>query len=367
MSNLFKDRFSPSFYDKFCNDLTIVSPTFDSPKFIQLIFDNDWKTRELKQRMRHTSTVLHIFMPNDFLKAADIICNLIAYYQTEGIKEDEIEYCFLPDYIEQFGIEHYDTSVRAIEIVTQFTSCEFAVRPFIIKYGDKMIKQMLRWSKHKNEKVRRLSSEGIRPRLPWAMALPSLKKNPEPILPILENLKTDTSENVRRSVANNLNDISKDNPDFVVSIAKKWKGLSKEIDWIIKHGSRTLLKQGNTKTLSHFGLNNGSYIKLSNFKLLTPTVKIGEDLIFSFSLKNSYKKKQTIRLEYGLYYRKANGQLSKKVFKISEREYEPTEIVNHKRKQSFRVITTRKFYSGKHKISIISNGKEHNAIEFNLI
>lgn len=95
------------------------------------------------------------------------------------------------------------------------------------------MKQMLVWSKHEHWGVRRLSSEGCRPRLPWAMALPNLKKDPTPIIPILENLKNDPARFVRLSVANNLNDIAKDNPEIVIDLAKKWKGESKEVDWLL--------------------------------------------------------------------------------------------------------------------------------------
>ena len=104
--------------------------------------------------------------------------------------------------------------------------------------------------------VRRLASEGCRPRLPWAMALPNLKENPAPIIPILENLKNDPARFVRLSVANNLNDIAKDNPEIVIDLVKKWKGESKEVDWIIKHGCRTLLKQGNPEVMELFGFNS---------------------------------------------------------------------------------------------------------------
>jgi 3-methyladenine DNA glycosylase AlkC len=231
------------------------------------------------------------------------------------------------------------------------------VRPFFIKYGERMVHQMKLWSLHKNYKVRRLSSEGSRPRLPWAMAIPALKKDPSPILPILENLKNDPSEWVRRSVANNINDIAKDHPDIVMKLARKWKGISKETDAIIKHGSRTLLKAGHAEILSHYGLKSSNII-VSDFKIDTPIVKTGGHLSFSFCISNEDKKEQTVRLEYGLYYNKSNSQLARKVFKISEKKYKSGGKVEILRKQSFRKITTRVFYPGKHQLSIIVNGEE---------
>jgi 3-methyladenine DNA glycosylase AlkC len=228
--------------------------------------------------------------------------------------------------------------------------------------------QMLTWSKHKHWAVRRLSSEGCRPRLPWHVALPNLKENPTPIIPILENLKNDTSEIVRKSVANNLNDIAKDSPETVINLAKKWQGESKNTDWVIKHGCRTLLKQGNAEVMKIFGFDTTiKNISIQNFQILTPKVKIGKSLEFDFELLNNNKKKAKIRLEYGIYYQKANGTLSKKVYKISEKEYAGNSITQITRKQSFRVITTRVFHLGLHQISIIINGNELEKYDFELI
>jgi len=230
-----------------------------------------------------------------------------------------------------------------------------------------MLNQMQRWSRHENHHVRRLASEGSRPRLPWAMALPELKNDPTPILPILENLKNDPSVYVRKSVANSLNDISKDHPELVISIAKKWSGLSKETDDIIKHACRTLLKQGNHTVLKHFGLRANANIVLSNFIIRTPVISVGQGLEFSFEVLNNDNKNLNVRLEYGVYYLRNNGRHSKKVFKISERQLNPSQKVEIKRQQSFKPITTRRFYPGQHQLSIIINGEEKQTRMYDLI
>ena len=354
---LLKDLYSPAFYKNLSNALVAVMPSFNKQRFISQIFTDDFGDKELKERMRHTTMVLHAFIPSDFKKAIGILEKLIQQLKGSGTEDDGLAYIFLPDYVELYGIDDLTTSVRAFEEITQFVSCEFAVRPFIIRYGNAMMNQMKTWSLHKNEKVRRLSSEGSRPRLPWAMAIPELKKDPSRIFPILENLKNDPSDWVRRSVANNINDIAKDHPDLIIELARKWKGAGKETDAIIKHGSRGLLKKGHLQILNHYGLNSKN-IRVSALKIETPAVKIGEHLAFSFTISNLDKKKQTIRLEYGLYYNKSNGQLTRKVFKISERVYEPGINLKIHRKQSFRKITTRVFYPGKHRLSIIVNGEE---------
>jgi 3-methyladenine DNA glycosylase AlkC len=284
MADLLKELYSPKFYNTLSGAIGQIDNTFDKQKFISKIFTAGFQSMELKQRMRHTSVVLHEFLSPDYTEAAKIILQIVEKLKQLGIGQDGLAYMFLPDYIENYGLDNYETSVDALEIITQFVSCEFAVRPFLLRYGDKMIGQMIKWSLHENHKVRRFASEGSRPRLPWAMAIPALKKDPTSILPILENLKKDPSEWVRRSVANNLNDIAKDHPDIVLSLAKKWKAISKETDAIIKHGCRTLLKQGHPEILNHYGLSSKN-ISLGDFKIETPEVKIGDSIEFSFTVR----------------------------------------------------------------------------------
>jgi 3-methyladenine DNA glycosylase AlkC len=366
MSNLFKDIYSKEFYNQLSEIMLITIPSFNKDAFNQLIFNEHFIHYELKERMTHTASVLDHFLSDDFGTAAESIKQLIENLRVAEIKEESIEFMFFPEYISMYGIDHYEESISAFEFITQFTSCEFAVRPYILKYEEKMLAQMVLWSKHPSNKVRRLASEGSRPRLPWAMALPCLKKNPMPLFPILDTLKNDSCEVVRRSVANNLNDISKDNPTIVIETAQKWQGYTKETDALIKHACRTLLKQGEPRTLQLFGFDSKNII-LSNFEILTPEVKIGEALEFSFSLTNQNKTCKKLRLEYGLYYKKSNGDLSRKVFKISEREIDPNKVYQINRKQSFKLITTRKFYAGIHQLSIIINGQESQIKNFELV
>jgi 3-methyladenine DNA glycosylase AlkC len=360
---LLKDMYSIEFYDLLSEHLEQCVPKFESKKFKKLIFTEAFKHYELKERMAHTADVLYQFMPTEFDKASLIIIKLIEHLKEKGIKEKSIEFMFLPEYIAKYGIDDFRSAIKSIEIVTQFTSCEFAIRPFIIKYDDKMINQMLLWSKNEHKKVRRLASEGSRPRLPWAMALPKFKKNPEPILPILENLKNDSCEIVRRSVANNLNDITKDNPQIFIEIANRWKGVSKETDAIIKHAARSLLKNSNKLILDMYGLDS-TKIELSDFNLITPTVKMAEDLKFTFKFINKGQTPINVRIEYAIYFKKSNGNLNKKVFKISERQVSPNETIELNKSHSFREITTRKYYAGEHKVTVILNGEEKIAKNF---
>jgi hypothetical protein len=214
--------------------------------------------------------------------------------------------------------------------------------------------------------VRRLASEGIRPRLPWAMALPQFKKDPAPLLPILENLKQDESDYVRRSVANNLNDISKDHPDVVLKIIKQWKNVSKETDWIVKHASRGLLKKGHTEALQSFGLNHAVKAEAQKLKLSKAKLAIGDAFDFSFTLELNEKKAHDLRVEYKIYFMKANGKQSPKVFQIGTYKFKPSGTMDIKRVHKFADLTTRKHHTGVHKLVVVVNGQEISEKSFQL-
>ncbi len=364
MAEPLKYVYDRSFLETFTRAVAQVVVDFQSDTYIENIFIDDWESMELKERMRHLAITLHSFLSDNFEQNASSLVAIVKQLKDNGIKENSFEYMFLPDYIEVYGLDHYEASVNAMEHITQFTSCEFAVRPFILRYPYGMIKQLTKWAKHKHHMVRRLATEGSRPRLPWAVAIPAFKKDPSPIIPILEKLRDDESETVRRSVANNLNDIAKDNPELVLTLAKEWKGKSRNTDWVVKHGCRTLLKQGHPEIMPLFGFSAVNNIKIQNLTIQTPIVTIGNDLSFSFELVNQQKQPLLIRLEYGIYFMKYNGTLSRKVFKISEKEYSGSSVTTISRHQPFKIITTRKLYPGKHQVSIIINGHEMDKADF---
>ena len=359
MATELKEMFNKKFYEHLADQFNKADSGFNTQQFVEAV-TNGLENRSLNERLRFTTIILKNHLPADFKEAVQLL-NTVIPNTAKGYTS-----LIFPDYIGQYGIHDFETSMKALAYYTEFGSSEFAIREFLKHDFDKTLEVMKLWAASPNHHHRRLASEGCRPRLPWAMALPELKKNPDPILPLLAILKSDSSEYVRRSVANNLNDIAKDNPHIVIEIAGKWKGHSKETDAIIKHACRTLLKQGNAAILKHFGLDS-SRVTVSDFKINTPKVAVGNHLEFSFSIQNNDNKAQTIRLEYAVYYLRQNGQLSKKVFKISERIFDPYQSSHIHRKQSFKIITTRKFYTGQQMLSIIVNGEEKTSIAFELI
>jgi hypothetical protein len=171
---------------------------------------------------------------------------------------------------------------------------------------------------------------------------------------------------VRRSVANNINDISKDNPDIALNLCEKWHGKSGNVNRVVKHACRDMLKSGNKRAMMLFGFEDPSHIKIDSIKLGKNRVPIGDDLSFSFNMNVAGKSKSKIRLEYIIHYVKAAGKHSKKVFQIKEAEFEPG-IHKISRKRSFADHSTRKHNPGTHRISIIANGVEKASSEFEVI
>ncbi len=359
MPEALKDRFfTKQSIQKFADEISKEYKDFDSEKFFKLVYNKDWDAIELKEKMFHVTKCIHETLPKDYLTALEILLKMAP--QIKGF-----EAMVLPDFVEQYGIDHWNESLSALKEFTKYSSSEFAIRPFIIANAKKAMKHMLEFASHNNEHVRRFASEGCRPRLPWAMALPNLKKDPSLIIPILEKLKRDKSEYVRRSVANNLNDISKDNPETVLELCKNWYGNTKDTDWIVKHACRGLLKSGNKRAMLLFGFGDPKNLEGSSLKLDEINVKIGSNLHFSFQLNNKNKKDAKIRLEYRMYFMKANGKQSGKIFQVSEKQYKPGKHTI-KKKHSFKNLSTRKHYPGEHGISIIVNGVEMEKINFSV-
>lgn len=353
-----KNCYSPELVQSIATACKDHYSKFEAERFVQNVLIDDWHDLELKERMHRIAEVLGYYLPPNYQKAVKILLKV-------ATKFSGLEHMCFPDFIEQYGMEHYDTSISALQALTQGSTSEFAIRPFIIRYPEKTMQQMGLWSQSDNKHIRRLATEGCRPRLPWAMALPEFKSKPEPVLSIILKLIDDESLYVRRSVANNLNDISKDHPEVIVDVANKYLGMSKNVDWVIKHACRGLLKQGHKTVLSLFGFPSVTHVSVERFNI-DKSVKQGEQLNFEFALKTTDTKLGKLRLEFMLDFMKANGKQSSKIFKIGEGDY-LEQCKSIKKYFSFRPISTRKYYSGQHRLSLVINGEVFSSLEFELV
>lgn len=360
MAELLKNQFfQPQFISELSKHIKTHYTDFDPSSFEKHVFNTEWETLELKGRMTHIATVLGEHLPKDYKVAINILAKLVH-------KFDGFDGMIFPEFVRLFGLDYWSVSMDALELFTQYSSGEFAIRNFILKQEKKTMGKMLEWSKHKNHHVRRLSSEGCRPRLPWAMALPNFKKDPALILPILENLKADESEYVRKSLANNLNDVTKDNPKTIIDLCKKWKTGSTSTDWIIKHGLRSLVKAGNPEALKLLGF-NAAKVDIQNLKVHPNTIHLGEAVRLEFDVFNKGKKAANLHIDYIIHFKKANGSNTPKVFKLTTLKLDPGQKETLAKQHKIYAITTRKYYPGDQIIDIQVNGKVLARKSFELI
>jgi 3-methyladenine DNA glycosylase AlkC len=227
-----------------------------------------------------------------------------------------------------------------------------------------MMAQMLAWTEHPSEHVRRLASEGCRPRLPWGVSLPLFKRDPSPILPILERLKQDPSLYVRKSVANNLNDIAKDNPNVVLQTARRWLGVHPHTDWIIRHGLRTMIRRADPEALALFGFAEteatAELISHAEIRLDKDKLPIGGDCEMSYELRLTSHRPDAmkVRIEYAVDYVRANGRTSRKLFFLTEKTLQGTLQLQGQRTLHWGDLSTRRHYPGNHRITLLVNGHE---------
>jgi 3-methyladenine DNA glycosylase AlkC len=349
MAKRLKDRFfTEDSVRAFATVLKRLYPAFDETEFVRVLTDDSFKDRELMAMGRHATEVLAGLLPKSYKRAVTILTK--AAPEVKGFES----FC-LPTFVELYGLDDWGTSLPALRVFTQYSSSEFSIRPFLLQDPERATAYLLELADDEHPNVRRFASEGCRPRLPWAVALPQFKEDPAPILPILEKLKDDGSEFVRKSVANNLNDISKDHSELVLDICERWQGASKNTDWIIKRACRTMLKAGDTRAMRLFGFGDPRLMDVDDLELTDKTVAIGGDTRFSFRLKLKTKEPRKVRLEYFVWYVKKGGKISKKVFQIREDTFAPGEH-EISRKLSFVDKSTRKHYPGKHRLSIVVNG-----------
>lgn len=362
---LLKEVYNEKFLNLLAKTTTAIDKKFDQKKFLKILEDN-WSAKELKQRMRAITIVLDQSLSSkNYPQKIEILKRVASEIPKD--KSSGLALIVFPDYVEVFGRDDFEISMQVLEFFTEFGSSEFAVRQFIKLDQKRALLFFTKWAKSKNHHIRRLASEGCRPRLPWGEALPDFKKNPAAILPILENLKYDESEYVKKSISNNLNDISKDNPQIILDLLTKWQK-EKVSERLVTHALRTLLKKGDQTAMKLIGVSSNNLSKnfaIQTFALQKAVVNISGNLLFEFSLHNQVPNNK-IRLEYAVYFLRQNGTHGKKNFQITTKSFAEG-VFKFTKKHNLRDMTTRKHYAGRHFISLVVNGVEFQKLQFDLI
>lgn len=327
-----------------------VYPPFDVPGFMALSTAG-LETLGIMQRMRQVATSLHATLPGDYARNIDILTAA-----APGIGNGFASIS-LPEYVALYGLDDFDLSMRALSYFTRFGSSEFAIRHFLQRDMARTLAVMEGWSRHENEHVRRLASEGCRPRLPWSFQLRPLIADPSPVTPILDALKADDALYVRKSVANHLNDITRDNPGFVLSLLDSWPKDNPHTRWIVRQALRTLIKKGDAAALAHLGAQEEAQIEIKAFEVTPQTVALGHAVEISAAFASLAGHAQKLVIDYAVHYVKKSGDASAKVFKWREIELQPGQTCALTISRAMRDFTTRKHYAGLHKVDLLVNGR----------
>lgn len=359
MPTLLKDQYSHAFVRALASAVAKVVPAFDAKMFVREALSPPWDDLELKARMRRLSTTLGARLPGAYAAQLDVLEHVVPAFT--GLTA-----LLFPDFVEVHGLDAPARSLPALERFTRYSSSEFAIRPFILRDPDRTMTQMRRWARHADEHVRRLASEGCRPRLPWAMALPAFKRDPAPVVAVIERLRADPSEYVRRSVANNLNDIAKDHPGLGLDLAERWHGAHADTDRLLKHACRTLLKRGDARALRLFGFDAEVETEVRRLTVSARRLAIGETLGFAFDVRHRQVDPLTLRIEYAVDFVRPGGKRHRKVFQVAERTLAPG-WHRFERRHRFRDFTTRTHHPGVHGLSVIVNGRAAAATRVTLV
>ena len=276
-------------------------------------------------------------------------------------------FLYLPHvmFVARHGLDHFEESMRAQYELTQRFSAEFSIRAFLERHPQETLARLARWANDPNEHVRRLVSEGTRPRLPWAPRLRDFQRDPRPVIALLEKLKDDPSLYVRRSVANNLNDIGKDHPELLFETARAWmRDASPERRWVVSHALRSAVKRGEVGALEVLGYTGSAKLVVERFSVLPAVVRIGESVTVSIQMANRTRKTQSAIVDFRVHFVKANGRSSPKVFKLEAVELAPGGSIALTKKVSLAQLTTRRHYPGRHELDIVINGRAQTLGEF---
>ena len=354
-----KEIFNTARLRHIATEVAAVYPAFDQKKFLKLA-QSDLDRLSLMQRLRRTSESLHATLPADYKKAIAILRRLAPRINSGFVT------LMLPDYVGLYGQDDFDTSMDALKFFTAFGSSEFAIREFLRRDPKRTLAVMKNWARDDSEHVRRLASEGSRPRLPWSFRLDALMADPDMAAPILERLKADDSLYVRKSVANHLNDITKLHPEWVMTRLESWPLDQPQTAWIARHALRTLIKQGDRRALAVIGAGKKAAVRLKGLAVSPKKLVLGERLDISFSLESTAHESQRLVVDYAIHYVKKSGASSAKVFKLKELTLAPGDTVQLKRSQVVKDFTTRLHHAGHHAIDVMVNGEKLASSGFDL-
>jgi 3-methyladenine DNA glycosylase AlkC len=363
-----KDSFGPDVPARIAEAIVAVHPTFPVSAFLADALDG-YDDLELTPRARYIALALRAHLPADYDSAIEVLLASLGPHSGRQSLSGMASFLYAPHvfFIADYGGNHWETSMRAQYELTQLFTAEYSIRVFLDREPERTLGRLREWAKDPSQDVRRLVSEGTRPRLPWAPRLRRFQLDPSPVLELLELLKDDPSLYVRRSVANNLNDIGKDHPDVLVTTCRRWlERPTADRRWLVRHALRSAIKRGDPAALEVLGFESAAPGAVHEVTIEPELPRIGASIRITAVVGNVGNQRAAFNVDLRVHFVKASGATSPKVFKLREVELEAGERVTLSKVISLRQQTTRTHYLGVHRIDVILNGSSHAAGSFAL-
>lgn len=356
MAEPLKNSFGPDVPERIATMIEAVHPGFPSAEFVAYSLDG-YEALELTARARRIAEALVRCLPAEPVEAIRVLVASL------GPKLDRLEgmepFIYLPHvfFVAEHGLACLEESLHAQYELTQRFTAEFSIRAFLDRYPEETLARLAVWATDPSMHVRRLVSEGTRPRLPWAPRLRRFQEDPRPVVELLELLKDDPEEFVRRSVANNLNDIAKDHPDLVVGVCRRWlREAPCDRRRMMAHALRTLVKQGHPDALELLGYGHDSPVSVEQLTVTPERAAIGEKVMIEAIVRNGTTDTQPVLVDLRMHFVKANGSSAPKVFKGASFQLAPGEDGRVRKTVSLAQQTTRTHHPGQHRVEAMVNG-----------
>jgi 3-methyladenine DNA glycosylase AlkC len=369
MAEPLKNYYGPDVPVRIARMIKEVDSGFDEDAFLADALDG-YQALELTPRARQIAQALGRHLPQDYERAIEIlIASLGPKLQVAELTGMDV-FVYLPHvfFVAEFGVDHFEASMRAQYELTQRFSAEYSIRVFLERYLQQTLGRLREWAFDSNVHVRRLVSEGTRPRLPWAPRLRAFQDDPRPVLELLELLKDDPELFVCRSVANNLNDIGKDNPAALIETCRRWmRDASPQRSWLVRHALRSAVKRGEPEALEILGFLPATGVQVRDVHIAPAVASIGDSITFTVELSNEGSATQRLLIELRVHFVKANARPSPKVFALKELELRPNGSVQLTKKISLAQHTTRTHYPGQHRVEVLVNGRPSATSVFDIV
>ncbi len=364
MAEPLKNHFDRDVVELLAARVGAVHPGFDAAGFTSGLLAA-FPALELKDRINLVADALATHLPDHYPTALGLVLEVAA--SDEDPPVEGFAAWPLCSFVERHGVDHPDASLTAMETLTRRFSCEFAIRPFLDNELDLTRTYLRRWVDHEDEAVRRLPSEGTRPRLPWGPKVEALLDDPEIGIELLEALRHDPSETVRRSVANHLNDIARDHPNRVVEITRAWAADPDVEPTMIRHALRSLVKKGHPGALDVLGFTNDPRVEMEGFAVTPAELTLGHDINLTATVTSTGPGEQKLVVDFVIHHVTARGSTSTKVFKWTTLTLGPGETVQLAKRRRIATASTRRYHAGVHRVDLQIGGQILASTEFRLL